>query len=404
MGRRFKSMIIILISVFIWGCFDVASGSGETSQTDLTAVVRGNNAFAFDLYAELAKDKGNLFFSPYSISTALAMTYAGARGETARQMEKTLHFGQAGAGLHPGFFELMKRFNASGKSYQIAVANALWGQQGIYFYPEFLEITDRYYEAGFKEVDYIRQTEQARLTINDWVEEKTNHKIVELLKPDVLSCLTRLVLTNAIHFKGKWKLEFKPEATRPEPFYGLAGTKPDVPLMRQRGEFKYVETPQVQVLELPYTGGEIVMDILLPKPESEIVKLEPDFKLTNFESWLDKMESKPVSVFLPRFKLEKELSLIKSLQALGMTAAFDGDSADFSGIANLPLFITHIIHKAFVEVNEEGTEAAAATAVVMDEKAVVAPVFRADRPFLFLIRDVNSGSILFMGKMADPQS
>jgi serine protease inhibitor len=404
MGRRFKSMIIILISVFIWGCFDVASGSGETSQTDLTAVVRGNNAFAFDLYAELAKDKGNLFFSPYSISTALAMTYAGARGETARQMEKTLHFGQASAGLHPGFSELMKRFNASGKSYQIAVANALWGQQGIYFYPEFLEITDRYYEAGFKEVDYIRQTEQARLTINDWVEEKTNHKIVELLKPDVLSCLTRLVLTNAIHFKGKWKLEFKPEATRPEPFYGLAGTKPDVPLMRQRGEFKYVETPQVQVLELPYTGGEIVMDILLPKPESEIVKLEPDFKLTNFESWLDKMELMPVSVFLPRFKLEKGLQLNKFLQALGMTAAFDGGSADFSGISNIPLLITHVIHKAFVEVNEEGTEAAAATAVVVDEKAVVAPVFRADRPFLFLIRDVNSGSILFMGKMADPQS
>jgi serine protease inhibitor len=406
MQRRFTGRVMILISVLLLGCFAISWGSAATGQDDLTAVVKGNNAFAFDLYTKLVNPTGNLFFSPYSISAALAMTYAGARGETARQMEQALHFGGA-AGLHPGFAKLMRQFNTAGKSYQLAVANALWGQLGTEFYPKFLEITNRYYEAGFKEVDYIRQTEQARLMINDWVETKTNHKIVELIKPGVLNDLTRLVLTNAIYFKGQWESQFDPDATLEKPFYTSAAGKSDVPLMQQLGTFKYTETAQLQLLELPYTGGEIVMDILLPKPGSDLAGLEAGLQLSGFESWLANMELKLVQVFLPRFKLEKELSLVKSLQALGMTDAFDESRADFSGMSDTRFYITHVIHKAYAGINEEGTEAAAATAVVMETKSAPMDhplIFRADHPFLFLIRDARSGSILFMGRMAEPRS
>ncbi|MGE5605280.1 MAG: serpin family protein [Bacteroidota bacterium] len=402
----FAMVTMALMIVLVFGFSGLLLGSGETDQADLAAVVKGNNAFAFELYSVIAKEKGNLFLSPFSITSALAMTYAGARGETARQMEKTLHFDLAGANLNPGFAELMKKFNASDKSYQLSVANALWGQQGTEFFPKFTEITKKYYDAGFKEVDYIHNTEHARQTINYWVETKTNHKIKELIKPNILNALTRLVLTNAIYFKGRWEWQFKPEQTKQAPFHVSAEAKPNVPMMYQLGKFKYAETDQSQILELPYSGGEIAMDILLPKPDSSLAKLESNLQSSNFETWLDQMSMMKVAVFLPRFKLEKEFLLGNYLQSLGMKNAFDENAADFSGMSKTFLYITHVIHKAFVDVNEEGTEAAAATAVVMGTKAAMIdePVtFRADHPSIFLIRDTRSGSILFMGRVADPR-
>ncbi|NPV52948.1 MAG: serpin family protein [Firmicutes bacterium] len=375
-------------------------------KADIDSIVAENNSFAFDLYRQLAKDKGNLFFSPYSISSALAMTYAGARGETAKQMADVMHFSLAPEKLHPALSDLTGMFNAAGKSYQLSVANALWGQVGYKFLPGFLDITNKYYGAGFKEVDYVRAREQARQTINKWVETKTNNKIKDLIGIRDLTPLTRLVLTNAIYFKGKWELQFKPEATRPMPFYISAKEKADVPMMHQVAKFNYAENDQAQILEMPYTGGDLSMVVLLPKPGYELAKLEGMLRPEVIRSWLSQLSSEKVEVFLPRFKLEERFLLNEQLQGLGMIDAFDENAADFSGMTpGRDLHISKVIHKAFVEVNEEGTEAAAATAVIMDTKAMildVPPVFRADRPFVFLIRDLRSGSILFMGRLADP--
>jgi len=405
MNQRFMIAAIVLVLALVLGFSGVLWSSGVTNRNDLTVVVKGNNVFAFDLYAAIAQEKGNLFLSPLSVSAALAMTYAGARGETAQQMAKALHFDLAAAKLNPGFSELLKKFNTGGKSYQLAVADALWGQEGTEFYPEFTAISKKYYDAGFKEVDYINKTEQARQTINYWVEARTNHKIVELIKPKILNTLTRLVLTNAIYFKGRWELRFKPERTKLAPFYASAAEKTNAPLMDQFGKFKYAETDGLQILELPYRGGAVAMDILLPKPQSDLAKLESNLQTVNFQSWLNKMSPRKVEVFLPRFKLEKGLSLRNYLQVLGMKDAFNENAADFSGMSKTFLYITQVIHKAFVEVNEEGTEAAAATAVIMVAKSAPIDepvVFRADHPFCFLIRDIQSGSILFMGRMVEP--
>lgn len=377
-----------------------------SNRNEIAAVVEGNNAFAFDLYGVIAHDKGNLFLSPFSISSALAMTYSGARGDTASQMAKALHFDQAADGLNSGFSELMKMFNASGKSYQLSVANALWGQTGTMFYPAFVDITKKCYDAGFAEVDYACNTEGARRTINGWVEAKTNNKIVDLIKEGVLNSLTRLVLTNAIYFKGRWESQFKPEATKDAHFYVSPEENPNVPIMYQLGEFKYAETTDIQILELPYVGGEVVMDILLPKPHANLAAVESSLQPAQFQSWLERLSKEKVAVYLPRFKMERDLSLGGALQDLGMKDAFDENKADFSGMSTTFLYITHVIHKAFVEVNEEGTEAAAATAVVMGTKSAPPkepPVFRADHPFFFVIRDSRTGSVLFMGRMTDPR-
>jgi serpin B len=249
--------IVICGCLFVIICSGVSIPLFAAEKADLDIVAQGNNVFALDLYTQLAKDNGNLFFSPYSISSAIAMTYAGARGETAKQIAAALHFNLASEKLHPTLSDLMGTFNAAGKSYELSTANALWGQSGYKFQPEFLEITDRYYGAGFKEVDYIDDAdrEQARQTINKWVEEKTLDKIKDLIKPKVLNALTRLVLTNAIYFKGKWELQFKPENTANLPFFSGTKKVPDVPMMHQTAKFKYAETKEAQILEMPYKIG-----------------------------------------------------------------------------------------------------------------------------------------------------
>lgn len=405
MKKEFTILAFSLLLIFAPGFSGVSLSSDGTEQSDVAAVVKGNNTFAFDLYAAVTPEKGNLFLSPYSISSALAMTYAGARGQTAAQMKKTLHFDLADIKLNSGFSELMKTFNASDKKYQLSVANALWGQRGTKFYPDFVRTVKTSYDAGFQEVDYIHNTEQARQTINKWVEAKTNHKIVELIKPKILNELTRLVLTNAIYFKGRWESQFKPGQTEKEPFYAANGAKTKIPLMHQVGKFNYVETDQTQILELPYQGGEVAMDILLPNSRSDFSKMESRLQSAEFETGLAKMAPRTVDVFLPRFKLEKDFTLNDPLIALGMKDAFDENKADFLGMSQTFLYITRVVHKAFLEVNEEGTEAAAATAVIVGTKSApmeIPVVFRADHPFFFLIRDLRSGSILFMGRMVEP--
>ena len=364
---------LVLGLAVIFALVSTSASSSSVSAGDVKALVSGNNAFAFDLYSVVSSRDGNLFISPYSISSALAMTYAGARGNTAAQMADALHYDLAPEQLHESFSALSRLFNSGGKTYRLSVANALWSQMGLSFLPEYISMAEKHYDAGLKEVDFVYRTEEARSAINRWVEDKTEGKIIDLIGPGVLDPLTRLVLTNAIYFKGQWEQQFRPEQTEEAAFYLSSGKQAIVPFMHQIGTFKYAETGSTQVLELPYSGNELAMTILLPKPDSSLA----------------------------------ELSLSGYLQQLGMIDAFDDNIADFSGISDTFLYITHVLHKAFIEVNEEGTEAAAATAVVVGTKSIrldLPKVFMADRPFVFLIRDVRTGSILFMGRMADPLS
>jgi serpin B len=368
-------------------------------------IVEGNNKFALELYQALQSQQGNLFLSPYSISTALAMTYAGARGQTQEQMAKTLNFPTttlSNEQFHSAFGAIIRKLNAAGQigGCELAVANALWGQKDYKFLQEFLTLVRTNYDGDLRQVDFAKQTEAARKTINDWVEGKTREKIKELIKPGMLDSMTRLVLTNAIYFKGKWASQFKPDKTQDAPFILLGGQKVNVPMMNQTGQFGYAQTDAIQLLEMPYINNELSMVVLLPNKLDGVNELEKGLTADNLAGWLAKLRKREVQVWLPRFKLTCEFSLAETLGSMGMPDAFSS-KADFSGMTgNRELFISAVVHKAYVEVNEEGTEAAAATGVAMKLTSVPLPppVFKADHPFVFLIRDNHTGSILFIGR------
>ncbi len=371
--------------------------------SDLKALVNGNNRFACDLYGRLRAEKGNVFFSPSSISTALAMTYGGARGDTGKQMADVLHFDLAQDQLHLAFSALRDRLNVNDKDMEVRIANRLWGQTGYKFLPAYLELTKDRYGAELGEVDFVHQSEAARQAINSWVTEQTNGKIKDLIPAGVLNELTRLVLTNAIYFKGKWDAPFKKEATKNLPFHISANANIDVPMMYQKHGFKYGTVDNLQIIELPYVGNKLSMFVLLPKEVDGLQSLEEKLTQVNLEKWTSAVREQEVDVYLPKFTLTSEFSLKEVLAAMGMTAAF-GSQADFSGMnAKKDLYLSAVVHKAFVDVNEEGTEAAAATGVAVEAAAIrVTPTFRADHPFVFLIRDDKTGSILFMGRLVSP--
>jgi serpin B len=382
--------------------------ASTTTTSDQATVVDGNNAFAIDLYDQLRKQSGNLFFSPASISTALAMTYAGAHGDTATEMAKTLHYTLPPQRLHPAMGVLLANLNAPHDGYQLREANALWGQQGDTVLNDFLTLTKSDYGAGFKQVDFINHTEAARLTINQWVAQQTDDKIKDLLQRGDVDSKTKLVLTNAIYFKGGWKEQFDKVQTRDEDFHlsGMQNVK--APMMHSDGGFSYFDGRTFQILEILYKSSELSMIVLLPDDVSGLPALEQAMTVSNTKQWLGQL--RPVSkviLTLPKFKMTQQFQLQSALGSMGMPLAF-GAQADFSGITgNRDLLISAVIHKAYVDVNEEGTEAAAATAVVMRGNMArmqepATPVFRADHPFIFLIRDNRSGGILFMGRVADP--
>ncbi len=389
---------------------------------DVKAVAWGNNCFAMRLYQNLRNDEGNLFFSPYSISTALAMTYAGAKGETREQMAQALCFPTSpdvlrklGPDREPmtqeqfarAFGQIIKDLNARGgqDKYELRVANALWGQEDYRFLPDFLSFVEGQYGGALREVDFVRATERARQTINAWVEKQTNDKIKDLISPGVLDAMTRLVLTNAIYFKGNWASQFKEDRTREAPFTLLDGSKAQVLMMNQKEQFGYMEAEGLQGLEMPYVGDELSMVILLPKETAGIGALEKELTTEKVSEWLAGIRKREVIVSVPKFKMTSKFGLGKVLRAMGVTAAFS-ENADFSGMTgSRDLFISAVVHQAYVDVNEEGTEAAAATGVVMRLTSAAPeriPVFRADHPFIFLIRDKVSGSILFLGRLINP--
>jgi len=393
----------------------------EREKTDKQIVVTGNNQFALELYAKLRGKEGNLFFSPYSVSTALALTYAGARGQTEAQMTNVLHFPvitkpgtELSSTLIPDrqkfasvFAKIIKDLNDKGKKggYELRIANALWGQKDYGFLEEFLELIKTNYDGQLNEVDFIRATETARKTINTWVEKKTNDKIKNLIQKGVLDSMTRLVLTNAIYFKGSWARQFKEDRTKEAPFTLADGRKVDVEMMNQTGQFSYMETEDFQALELPYVDDELSMIILLPKEFDGLEEFEKTLTVENLSKWLGVLRKLEVIVSVPRFRMTGQFGLASVLESMGMIDAFSPD-ADFSGMnGKKDLFISAVIHKAYVDVNEEGTEAAAATAVTMKLTSVGPariPVFRADHPFLFLIQEKQAGGILFIGRVTDP--
>jgi len=387
--------------------FVLAVCPARSDEDSIRELVEGNQAFACDIYKILSSGDGNVFFSPHSISTALAMTYAGARELTESQMSDTLHFPFGQEVLHPVFGELetaLMSVQISGEL-EMLTANSLWPDATYQFLPLFIETVRTHYRSDVFPLDF-RESEQARVRINTWVEEKTNDKIQDLIPPGALDAMTRLVLVNAIYFKGSWLNEFEKNRTSEQPFHKANGESVTVKLMSGKKPAKLAEFPDLQVLELPYRGSNLVMLIALPAKTDGLPAVEASLTPGQLSLWSDALRSQEVRVFLPVFSMTQQFELNRVLQSMGMVDAFDPAKADFSGMdgGQGTLFISDVIHKAFVDVNEEGTEAAAATAVIMRATSMPppAPVFRADRPFLFLIKDNHTGSILFAGRYADP--
>jgi serpin B len=377
------------------------------------ALVQASNHFAFDLYGQLRRDKKdeNLFYSPTSISLALGMTSAGARGETAAQMTGVLHWQTGAAALHTGMNEWIRQLNAidKGQEYELRVANRLWAQQGYKFLDPFLKITRDQYQAALGQVNFQTQAEPSRQTINRWVEQQTANKIQDLLPPGTIEPRTKLVLTNAIYFKGNWQTPFEKSATKDLDFAVAGSQKERVPMMQQSDRFRFARYDGLKVLAMPYTGGQLSMVAVLPDEADGIAKVEESLSPQKWKEWTSALKNTQVSVRLPRFKMTSEFSLKRALSELGMPLAFEDGSADFSGMnGQHDLFISAALHKAFVDVNEQGTEAAAATGIVFEvTSAVVEPKrpeeFHADHPFLFGIVDNRAGSVLFLGRVLDPR-
>jgi serpin B len=383
------------------------------SQADRDAVAEANAQFALDLYHQAASQPGNLFYSPYSISLALAMTYAGAREQTAQQMAQVLHFTLPPERLHPAFnaldLALMSQVNSQqaqpATRFQLNIVNAIWGQQGYTFLPGFLDVLAENYGAGLRLLDFQQAPEPSRVAINDWVASQTNDRIRDLIPQGKITGNTRFVLTNAIYFLAQWLHQFDPKLTQPGPFHRLDGTDVTAPLMTQTEMFEYAEGVDYQAVLLPYEGETFSMLIVLPKP-GHWAAFEAGLQAAQVAAALEALELQRVAVTLPRFEFTTSLDLSQTLAAMGMTDAFDPGAADFSGMdGTRNLLLSAVLHKAFVSVDEEGTEAAAATAVIggvtgFPQEPVT---MRVDRPFLFCIAENETRAILFAGRVVDPQ-
>jgi serpin B len=380
-------------------------------------IADANNRFTFELYSKLIQDekKKNVFFSPFSIVSAMGMTYEGARGKTKEEMQRVFHFPVDDKARREGFLRLISEINKKDKKYELHTANALWVEKTFRLLEDYLKTVEEYYQGRATNVGFIdpSEREQSVLLINSWVEGNTKGKIKDMIKPMDVSQDTRLILTNAIYFKGKWKLQFDKNLTKDEDFNITAEKKVKVPMMRMGNigfnkypKFKYAETHDLQAIELPYEGEELSMLILLPK--GNLKKIEEDLSYEKIEEIKRNLTLRPVELYLPRFKFETVYPLGPVFFGMGMPTAFSY-SADFSGMdGSGKLKIDKVIHKAFIEVNEEGTEAAAATAVLMEIKSAIPDiekpvVFRADHPFIFIIQHNKTGAILFIGRVYEPK-
>ena len=366
------------------------------------------NAFTVTSYKQLAAGDANLILSPFNIATALSMAQAGARGKTAEEIQTVLHSrydSTYDSVLGALLADLAKAGNTGGN--ELLTANGLWVQKGFAIQPAFENTLDNNYHAPLKLLDFLANPEAARSQINRWTEEHTKEKIRNLFPSGSIDAHTRLVLTSAIYFYGKWQEPFVTSRTQPAPFTLPGGKTTQASFMNQTSHFGYAETPSAQILEMRYAGTGIGFDVLLPKAANGLSGLEKSLTVENLTGWIGNLSPRNVQVSLPKFRAESEFSLRKALSAMGMPTSFS-DRADFSGIdPKRSLAISEVAHKAFVDVAEQGTEAAAATGIAMRPTAMRLPepavVFRADHPFLFLIRDTNTGVVLFIGRLMRPQ-
>jgi len=425
--------LLIGLSIFLFGCTnagipndqpiqDTISPSDQQPVTplvdevtvtskDTNSIVEANNKFAFDLYSKYQTEDGNIFISPYSVSTALAMTYEGAKGQTAKEMQTVLYLPENAELRRDAISQIYKGINKEDKTYQLSTANALWAQDSFKFQKDYFDIVQKYYGGSATNLDFIGDTENSRLIINEWVEERTNDKIKDLIPSGALTAETRLVLTNAIYFKGEWANQFNKDDTKEQDFRVSPNKNVKTPMMQRtddESKFNYAGTNDLQILELPYSGEDLSMLIILPKKE-DLEDLENSFTLEQLSKWKEMLNEQRVNIYIPKFKFETKYFMEEILPDMGMPTAFS-DSANFTGMEDDPrkdLKIDKVIHQAFVEVNEEGTEAAAATAVTMIEITSVGPepripTFRADHPFIFIIQQKDTGNILFLGRVNDP--
>jgi serpin B len=420
-----KRLLIVLVLVLllpVMACNQQVAGellmsdkpretSPDVGEADLALLIEGNSAFAFDLYQALKEKDGNLFYSPHSISVALAMTYAGARGDTAEEMAATLQFLLEQDRLHPAFnwldAELASRGEGAqgkdGEGFRLNIVNAIWGQKDYGFLSTFLDVLAENYGAGLRILDFITETEKSRVTINDWVSDQTEGRIEDLIPQGAIDALTRLVLTNAIYFNAAWEYPFDEDMTADEPFYLLDGGQVTVPMMQQMQSFGYTDGEGYQAVELLYDGDELSMVILLPE-DGQFEVFEEGLEADKVSDIISDLQFAEVALTMPKFEFDSEFSLKDTLASMGMPIAFSG-AADFSGMTGTSdLCISEVLHKAFVSVDEAGTEAAAATAVIVGETAIPEqPVeVTVDHPFIFLIRDIETGAILFVGRVLNP--
>ena len=382
----------------------------QASLDQIQALADAHNAFALDLYKQLAGEGENIFYSPYSIYMALLMTYAGAAGDTASQMESTLHLPYSQEEVHAVMNALNLQLKANSivddkPAFTLNIVNQLWGQAGYAFLPEFLNTLSQNYNAGLKTVDFAADPEAARELINLWVEAQTNEKIRDLIPEGALNELTRLVITNAVYFKAAWLSPFDPANTKNGSFTLLDGTQVEVPMMHQSSSMRAYVSQDVQAVELPYEGGTYSMVALMPTAGS-LDTFEQSLTAESLQGILNQLERASVTLSMPKFKFDAAFALNDALEGMGMTDAFDPMKANFSRMdGTTSLYISSALHKAFVDVNEEGTEAAAATAVAIGLTSAPGQSYTImlDHPFLFLIRDNATGTLLFVGRMADPR-
>jgi serpin B len=424
MKRRWKIILCLVVAAGVVSLMVLQCLAAEAPE--LAPVVKGNTAFAVQLYSQVKANRGNVVVSPYSLSLALAMTDAGARGQTARQIEQAIHLPTGAKALPALFGSLDAAVSAAqGDGIELHIANSLWPQNTYPFRLEFLDLLKTDYRAAVLPQDYVHQREQARAAINQWVDQSTRHKITDVIPPNTLDAFTRLVLVNAIYFKGVWDTPFPEYATRPDRFYPAPGKEITVPFMQVEGDFNWGENEDLQWLVLPYKGKRFEMVILLPRAggimeqefretrasdnnrlrkSATIDGLERAMNPNKLATWTSACRNQKIMVTIPKFKISSDLRLNGLLQALGVKDAFNPKRADFSGMDGRQhwLYLSDVLQKAFIEVDEKGTEAAAASATMMTHSSP--PMFYADHPFVFVLRETATGSILFMGRVANPLS
>ena len=420
-----KIIFVLLSAIMIFGlasCGQPASASEVKSDkprdtspnvsiADETTLVNGNSEFAWDLYQVVKAEDGNLFYSPYSISLALAMTYAGAKGDTAKQMADTLHYDLSQTALHPAFNSLALELASRGqgaqgkdeKGFRLNIVNAIWGQKDYKFISAFLDLLAENYGAGLRVLDFIKDPNASRETINNWVSEQTEGRIKDLIPEGAITPLTRLVLTNAVYFNAAWREKFEESATQNGQFHLVNGTEVTVPMMRKTDSYGYVKSGNVVGVELPYDGNELSM-VILTNATGTFTDFEKGLTFSKVNELIDGIRYSEVRLTMPKFEFESKFGLKETLQGMGMALPFQ-DNADFTGISTQSdLYIDDVIHKAFISVDEAGTEAAAATAVIIGTTSmpVEQAVVTLDQPFVFLIRDIQTGAIIFIGRVMNP--